>query len=350
MRPIITLIVTLGLTSLAGSAEAKSFFKFKIPNGSVNNCSTCHVSTSNPVSWNAFGEDVLDTLVGLQPDWAALCPLDSDGDGATNGEELLDPNCEWVSGADPGSSADVTNPGDPNDFPAEPEPEPEPEPDSVIESDVEEAAEDAGPGPEPDGAIAPDVDTPSEDAGEAPEPDDVVEADVEAPSEDAGEAPEPDDAVEVSDASDGADTLDAEAEPAPEPDSIDEPSAEDTLGHSDASNRHSEPECFDESECPGGSLCIDYVCVSQDGWTAPEPGGQDDAEAPGPDEDAAPEEQEEEEEEEEEGDDSQAPAVSEDEGGCQGGRSSTTPALLALFALVALLNRGPKTPCARVRA
>ena len=42
--------------------------------------------------------------------WAGLCPLDSDGDGATNGEELGDPDCNWVRGqADP--AGNVTNPG-----------------------------------------------------------------------------------------------------------------------------------------------------------------------------------------------------------------------------------------------
>ena len=34
----------------------------------------------------------------------ALCMADSDGDGATNGEELGDPNCVWVYGGAPEST------------------------------------------------------------------------------------------------------------------------------------------------------------------------------------------------------------------------------------------------------
>ena len=30
--------------------------------------------------------------------WTELCVRDSDGDGRTNGEELGDPDCEWVLG------------------------------------------------------------------------------------------------------------------------------------------------------------------------------------------------------------------------------------------------------------
>ena len=34
-----------------------------------------------------------------QGDWAALCALDADGDGETNGQELGDPCCTWLPGA-----------------------------------------------------------------------------------------------------------------------------------------------------------------------------------------------------------------------------------------------------------
>jgi len=318
--PALALTLSLG----GGVAFGKSFFKNKVPHGAVNNCSTCHISTGNPATWNAFGLDVKDTMVGGQPDWAAVCAIDSDGDGFTNGEELLDPDCLWSSGSPlPGDSADVTNPGDPDDFPSEPEPEPEP--DVIIEADVDEPAEDAGPNPEPDITVETDVEA-------------DVEADVEGPIEDAGPAPEPGDVVEGSDTTDEADTTDAEAAPMPEPDIIDEPSTPDTWGEGDADNWHSEPECFDGSDCPGGSLCIDYVCVAQDGWTAPEPGGQDDAEAPGPDEDAAPEAQDTA-QAQGEGDDPEAesPADSEDEGGCQGGAPS--PGLFGLFMLGLIMTQ-----------
>jgi hypothetical protein len=316
LTPILALFLSFG----SGVALGKSFFKNKVPHGAVNNCSTCHISTGNPATWNAFGLDIKDTMVGSQPDWAAVCDLDSDGDGFTNGEELLDPDCLWASGSPlPGDSANVTNPGDPDDFPADPEPEPEP--DIIIEADVEEPAEDAGPEPEPDVAIEADVEEPVEDAGPEPEPDVAIEADAEAPIEDAGSAPEPDVITEADvevwsyDTGEGDDTDATNAAPSP-----------DTWGHADADNWHSEPECLDESECPDGSLCIDYVCVSQDGWTAPEPGA-DDGEAPGPEEDTASDEQT---TSDEEGD-SEDPAPSNDDGGCQGGAPS--PGLFGLFML-----------------
>ncbi|KAK3604316.1 hypothetical protein CHS0354_025443 [Potamilus streckersoni] len=41
----------------------------------------------------------------------ALCQLDSDGDGKTNGEELGDPNCVWSQGHSPLKSVGITHPG-----------------------------------------------------------------------------------------------------------------------------------------------------------------------------------------------------------------------------------------------
>ncbi|KAK3590299.1 hypothetical protein CHS0354_007713 [Potamilus streckersoni] len=41
----------------------------------------------------------------------ALCQLDSDGDGKTNGEELGDPNCVWSPGHSPFKSVGLTHPG-----------------------------------------------------------------------------------------------------------------------------------------------------------------------------------------------------------------------------------------------
>ena len=155
--------VSLAASLVCGVAFAKSNFKSKIPNGSVNGCATCHTSTS-PAAWNAFGLDVEDTLVGISVDWSAVCDLDSDGDGWTNGEELLDPDCTWsVGDPDPGSSADVTKPGDANDVPPEPEPEPDViEGADVVEADVAEPGPEADvsePGPEPDAGPAPEEDT-----------------------------------------------------------------------------------------------------------------------------------------------------------------------------------------------
>ena len=41
----------------------------------------------------------------------ALCQLDSDGDGMTNGQELGDPNCVWTEGNAPKRTDNITHPG-----------------------------------------------------------------------------------------------------------------------------------------------------------------------------------------------------------------------------------------------
>ena len=114
---------TSGALLLTSSVWASPAFLTDIPNGMTNSCMTCHTSTS-PAAWNSFGEDVRTNLVGDLPDWAAVCDLDSDGDGATNGEELGDADCAWVKG-DGDPAGEVFHPGD-ADIAPELEPEPEP--------------------------------------------------------------------------------------------------------------------------------------------------------------------------------------------------------------------------------
>jgi len=81
-----------------------------IPNGSVYSCNTCHLN-------GFFGQDF---GAGDEQRTAALAALDSDGDGYSNGTELLDPDGAWsVGDRDPGDPADVTNSDDPDDFPAD---------------------------------------------------------------------------------------------------------------------------------------------------------------------------------------------------------------------------------------
>jgi len=80
-----------------------------IPNGAVNSGNTCHLNNYFKADFAAAGNQ-----------WTlALCNQDSDSDGWTNGEELLDPNFLWSYGdPDPGDPADVTNPDDPTDYPS----------------------------------------------------------------------------------------------------------------------------------------------------------------------------------------------------------------------------------------
>jgi len=92
---------------------AMDTFPSRIPNGNVFSCFTCH--TFNIPNRNAFGADFKDNGKVWS---AALANLDSDGDGHTNGVELLDPTGSWTQGSpNPGNSSEVTNPGVADNFP-----------------------------------------------------------------------------------------------------------------------------------------------------------------------------------------------------------------------------------------
>jgi hypothetical protein len=108
-----------------GDAAARPFRPAQVPNGANLSCGTCHVTPGGPR--NAFGltvESDFLTAAGFagQVIWGPeLAALDSDGDGATNGEELGDPDGTWAIGdADP--AVDFTHPADPDSRPPEPEP------------------------------------------------------------------------------------------------------------------------------------------------------------------------------------------------------------------------------------
>lgn len=115
---LILLFSAISITLLSG----RGFRVTQMPNGSEIACASCHVNPEGGGSRNNFGQDV-ESLVspgGSESFWdATLASLDSDGDGFTNGDELQDPNGLWSEGtAQPGDNTLVTNPGDPNDFPA----------------------------------------------------------------------------------------------------------------------------------------------------------------------------------------------------------------------------------------
>ena len=94
---------------------ARSWRVSQIPNGSVNGCRTCHNSSYR--SLNSFGLDVR-SVVGRGSTatfWTSiLASKDSDGDGASNGQELGDLDGDGVSTI---PRSDVTNPGDSNSKP-----------------------------------------------------------------------------------------------------------------------------------------------------------------------------------------------------------------------------------------
>lgn len=109
------------LLAFSSAAEARPFRVNDIPNGSKYGCLNCH--GDNKASYNTdFGSDARFYLTGsgdistLHVDWTPLCPLDSDRDGWTNGEELGDPDCTWKVG-DAAPKGILYNPGNPESAP-----------------------------------------------------------------------------------------------------------------------------------------------------------------------------------------------------------------------------------------
>ena len=83
-------VVVIGILSLVGAAWSYSTYVGSIPNGSVNSCDNCHNMGSNPFR-TAFANN--------NHTWnSALAAQDSDGDNATNGVELEDPQGNWHPG------------------------------------------------------------------------------------------------------------------------------------------------------------------------------------------------------------------------------------------------------------
>ena len=103
-------LVLLGAALTMGDeAWARIYRVDQIPNGGVFRCANCHVSPNGGGTRTAFGNDVYAITGSLNKAFwsAALAQKDSDGDGATNGQELGDP--EGVGTPTPGAT--VTNPG-----------------------------------------------------------------------------------------------------------------------------------------------------------------------------------------------------------------------------------------------
>lgn len=116
-------LMALALGSIASGAVASDIVDYNpyVPNALVNDCVTCHQDVTG-IDVNPFGLDVQNNKGGdgVPPDWAAVCNLDSDGDGQTNGQELGDPCCEWSAGAAPPRSSDISNPGEASSMAADP--------------------------------------------------------------------------------------------------------------------------------------------------------------------------------------------------------------------------------------
>ncbi|OQS02486.1 hypothetical protein THRCLA_05133 [Thraustotheca clavata] len=112
-----SIVVAAAVCFMMPSAHGYGKFAALVPNGkNVPNVPAIgHVDPSGGGDRNAFGKDFASN--GMT--WTtALCKLDSDGDGATNGEELGDPCCTWKSGATLALSITPTSPGTKNTFTA----------------------------------------------------------------------------------------------------------------------------------------------------------------------------------------------------------------------------------------
>lgn len=111
-------VILVGLLAAPAASRARPIRPTLIPNGAVHRCSNCHFDPAGGGPRNPFGHEI--ELHFLTPfgvlNWGPqLAALDSDGDGRTNGQELLDPQGAWRAGdPNPGNPAEVTNPGVPD--------------------------------------------------------------------------------------------------------------------------------------------------------------------------------------------------------------------------------------------
>lgn len=102
----------------ASPVLARPFRVQQIPNGWVNGCANCHEHDGAGGPRNPFGTTVETSFLSTpgptgQVMWGpALAAIDSDGDGRSNGRELLDPTGAWAIGQPhPGHASLVRLPG-----------------------------------------------------------------------------------------------------------------------------------------------------------------------------------------------------------------------------------------------
>lgn len=105
LTPFVTGALLLALAPRAWSRPERVTQIPAAPDG----CDTCHLAGGGS-DLNVFGLEIERTLNAGMVDWPTVCPLDADGDGVSNGEELGDADCSWQLG-DPVRTA-VSNPAD----------------------------------------------------------------------------------------------------------------------------------------------------------------------------------------------------------------------------------------------
>lgn len=126
-RALLTLVVAVGLVvGLSSTANARAQRTVQVPNGLTFNCLLCHTDAVGNGPRNALGLQIEEMGLDGSGDvsvqavvWANIFNLDADGDGFTNGEELGDPDGTWMPGDPDPATDDISDPNDPEDFPAE---------------------------------------------------------------------------------------------------------------------------------------------------------------------------------------------------------------------------------------
>ena len=138
-RVLLVAVLFLGGV-VADEADARSKRVRQVPNGSAASCNTCHTAGGgSPL--NPFGLEIVTnflTASGAAGDvlWGPeLAALDSDGDGASNGAELGDPEGTWMVG-DPDPEGDGEGEGEDHDGEEEDHTEHEHEGDSSLAGTV----------------------------------------------------------------------------------------------------------------------------------------------------------------------------------------------------------------------
>ena len=110
-------LAVAGVVGLVQDAAARAPRVGQVPNGVVSGCANCHVSAAGGGAFTSFGTQIYNgyltdrSFLGSVVWGAPLAALDADGDDASNGKELGDPEGLWRFGSpNPGDPAAVTQP------------------------------------------------------------------------------------------------------------------------------------------------------------------------------------------------------------------------------------------------
>ncbi len=123
----LTALTTSALMVTATTGWAYPNNTSDVPFGRIFSCTMCHqAGTFDKVNLTPFGVDSRGAMNGARVvAWSQLYALDSDNDTYSNGDELGDPNGQWVRGQ-PNPTFLATDPNDPTKFPLDEPPPPPP--------------------------------------------------------------------------------------------------------------------------------------------------------------------------------------------------------------------------------